>query len=33
LAIKESDLWNPTVNVRRHGAIQPLSDGSPRAKP
>src|SRR5215471_12776841 len=33
LAIKECDLWNPTVNVQRHGAIQPLPDGSPRAKP
>jgi hypothetical protein len=33
LAIKENDLWNPTVNVRRHSATQPLPDGSPRAKP
>ena len=33
LAIKESDLWNPTVNVRGHGTIQPLPDGSPERSP
>ena len=29
LAINESDLWNPTVNVRRHSATQPFRTAVP----